>query len=98
VCASCGRAVARKARQQRYCSKRCRERGRERSRKTAVQALKNGGRYPHSGAPANPLKKLNGHNGLRARKGGSSIPRRLLHEVEVFADRAWRAGCEPGSA
>jgi Holliday junction resolvase RusA-like endonuclease len=41
VCASCGREVARRARQQRFCSDRCKERGRTRCRKkTAVHALK----------------------------------------------------------
>ena len=65
ICLSCGRTVPRSARQQRYCSDRCRERGRDRSRKTAVEALKNAPRYPHSGAPTNPLKNINGHNGLQ---------------------------------
>ena len=91
ICLSCGRTVARKARQQRYCSDRCRERGRDRSRKTAVEALKNAPRYPHSGAPTDPLKNINKHNGLQPREGGSSIPRSLLHEIEVFSGRRWRS-------
>ena len=91
ICLSCGRTVPRNARQQRYCSDRCRERGRDRSRKTAVEALKNAPRYPHSGAPTNPLKNINGHNGLQPWEGGSSIPRSLLHEIEIFSSRRSRS-------
>ena len=45
----------------------------------------------HSGAPTNPLKNINGHNGLQPWEGGSSIPRSLLHEIEIFSSRRWRS-------
>lgn len=48
VCAACGRSVERAARQQLYCSSRCREKAKERSRKALL-----GG---YTGAPPNPKK------------------------------------------
>src|SRR5262245_30966717 len=47
ICEACRHAVARKARQQRYCSDRCRESCKKRSRKAGM-----GG---YTGAPPNPL-------------------------------------------
>jgi hypothetical protein len=70
VCATCGRRTIRKARQQRYCSTRCREQGKERSRKAFV-----GG---DTGAPPNPPKKENKNNVLQGGKSGSSFPINLL--------------------
>jgi hypothetical protein len=92
VCASCGREVARRARQQRFCSDRCKERGRTRCRKkTDVHASKNEPRYSSSGAPTNPLKKTSGFNGLQRAKSLSShhifAPAQVL-AVEVFG-RTW---------
>jgi hypothetical protein len=92
VCASCGREVARRARQQRFCSDRCKERGRTRCRKkTAVHALKIEPRYPPSGAPTNPPKKASNFNGVQREKSRSSphilAPAQVL-AVEVFGG-AW---------
>jgi hypothetical protein len=77
--------VARKARQQRFCSSRCRDLGRKRSRKAFL-----GGDI---GAPANRPKKANAFSGLPEAKSGSSpriIGPRSIIEVEVFGRRAWR--------
>jgi hypothetical protein len=93
ACPTCGRHVPRRARQQRYCSERCRERDRSRSRKSALQPAKSGARYPTSRAPRNPLKKINGANLLRPEKSGSRVPPKLWREivqVEVFGARDWR--------
>ena len=46
VCASCGRTVTRKSRQQRYCSIRCKEKRRGRVRKAFL-----GGRYQSAREP-----------------------------------------------
>jgi hypothetical protein len=92
ACPTCGRHVPRKARQQRYCSARCCELARQRSRK-AINALKSGGRYPYSGAPANPPKKINGANALQALKSRSRVPPDLWREIvqiELFGGRDWR--------
>jgi hypothetical protein len=69
-CNACGRTVRRKARQQKYCSDRCREYGRGRSRKAFV-----GG---DTGAPTNPPKILSQINVLQGAKSGSSIPLNVL--------------------
>jgi hypothetical protein len=85
VCRVCGRCVERAARQQLYCSRACRERGKERVRKASLG--------PTTGAPPNPLKKLNGANGLHGSKARSSTPQNLLRDVietEIFAGRSWR--------
>jgi hypothetical protein len=89
TCAGCGREVARRARQQRFCSDRCKERGRTRCRKkTAVHALKI---VPPSGAPTNPPKKASNFNGVQREKSRSSphilAPAQVL-AVEVFGG-AW---------
>lgn len=68
ICAACGRKAQRKARQQRYCSARCRDRGR----------VKNGFVGQHTGQPKDPPKNINGNNVLQGRKSGSSIPINLL--------------------
>jgi hypothetical protein len=94
TCLICGRRVRRKARQQVYCSPRCRDRGKDRSRKPAIQPLKNAPRYPYSGAPPNPPKNTNGFNSLQAQKGGSSLPReawRAVVEVEIWGGHVWHA-------
>src|SRR5262249_54659156 len=93
VCASCGREVARRARQQRFCSTRCKERGRTRCRKkTAVHALKIEPRYPPGGAPTNPLKKASNFNALQRAKTLSS--KRIFAPADVLAveifDRPWK--------
>jgi len=72
TCAACGRRVARKARQQRYCSDRCRdyEKGQRRVRKSFLST--------DTRASPNPLFLLNRNNGLQARKSESSIPLNVL--------------------
>jgi len=86
TCASCGREVQRRARQQRFCSDRCcnREIGRKRVRKAFL------GRDTR--APANPPKKDKEFKVLQRGKKVSShgilAPADVL-AVEVF-DRVWQ--------
>jgi hypothetical protein len=91
VCARCKRSVPRKARQQKYCSARCRELAKERSRKAFLGQ--------DTGAPPNPPKKINGFKSLPVPKTGSSIspkvPRRVI-EVEVFGGREWQQTTSSG--
>ena len=75
-CGACGRRVARKSRQQRYCSDRCRQyASRENKARTAI---KNAPGYPDSGPVTNPLFLLNQNNELRGAKSGASIPLNVL--------------------
>jgi hypothetical protein len=71
-CQACGRRVARKSRQQRYCSDRCRdyEKGQRRVRKSFLST--------DTRASPNPLFLLNQNNGLQGAKSGSSIPLNVL--------------------
>lgn len=76
-CPACGRSVARKARQQRYCSERCKEKARERSRKcalesefterpeTAPQCVSHSRQGGDTGAPTDSLEFVNEINGLQ---------------------------------
>jgi len=93
TCEACGRAVARKARQQRYCSDRCRESCKKRSRKAGM-----GG---YAGAPPNPPKSSSQINGVRGGKIGSTPsvygPAHIL-DVEVFPGRWERAVSSDGVA
>ena len=72
TCAACGRRVARKSRQQRYCSDRCRdyEKGQRRVRKSFLST--------DTRASPNPPFLLNQNNELRGSKSGSSIPLNVL--------------------
>src|SRR5215831_7968192 len=71
-CQACGRRVARKSRQQRYCSDRCRdyEKGQRGVRKSFLST--------DTRASPNPPFLLNQNNGLRGAKSGSSIPFNVL--------------------
>ena len=71
-CQACGRRVARKSRQQRYCSERCRdyEKGQRRVRKSFLST--------DTRASPNPLFLSNKNNELRGAKSGSSIPFNVL--------------------
>ena len=93
ICEACGRAVARKARQQRYCSDRCRESCKKRSRKAGM-----GG---YTGAPPKPPKSSKQIIGVRGGKIGSIpsvfAPAHIL-EQEVFAGRWERAVSSDGVA
>jgi hypothetical protein len=75
-CQACGRRVARKSRQQRYCTDRCRQYAlRENKARTAI---KNAPGYPGSGTVTNPHFLSNKNNELREAKSGSSIPLNVL--------------------
>jgi hypothetical protein len=81
ICSACGRKVARKSRQQRYCSDRCRvysQRENARSQINARTAIKNPVVGHDSGSVTNPPKKLCENNGLQRAKSGSSIPLNVL--------------------
>jgi hypothetical protein len=84
ACARCGREVARRARQQRFCSTRCKEKARTRVRKAFL------GR--RTGAPANPSKKDREFKVLQRAKTLSSHrilgPAHVLN-AEVFG-RVWQ--------
>ena len=71
-CQACGRRVARKSRQHRYCSDRCREyeKGQRRVRKSFLST--------DTRASPNPLFLSNKNNELRGPKSGSSIPLNVL--------------------
>jgi endogenous inhibitor of DNA gyrase (YacG/DUF329 family) len=75
-CGACGRSVARKAKQQRFCSDRCRQYAlRENKARTAI---KNPAEYQDSGPVTNPLFLSNKNNGLRGQKSRFSVPLNLL--------------------
>jgi hypothetical protein len=81
ICSACGRKVARKSRQQRYCSDRCRvysQRENARSQINARTAIKNPIVGQDSGSVTNPPKKSCENNSLQGAKSGSSIPLNLL--------------------
>jgi endogenous inhibitor of DNA gyrase (YacG/DUF329 family) len=81
ACASCGRKVERRARQQRFCSDRCRNReiGRGRVRKASL------GR--DTGAPANPPKKDRKLKALQRAKTLSS--HRIIGPPSVIEAEVW---------
>ncbi len=72
ICAACGRRVSRKARQQRYCSDRCREyeKGQRRVRKSFLGT--------DTRASPNPPFLSNKNKELQAAKSGASIPLNVL--------------------
>jgi len=72
ACGACGRRVARKSRQQRYCSDRCRDYARRENK--ARTAIKNS----DSGQPTNPLFLSNKNNELQGQKTRSSMPLNIL--------------------
>lgn len=85
VCPGCQRHVPRKARQQQFCSERCRERGRSRVRKAFLGL--------DTGAPRNPPKNARGFNGLQAAQSGSTpriIAPRAVIDAEIMRRRNWR--------
>jgi endogenous inhibitor of DNA gyrase (YacG/DUF329 family) len=76
TCAACGRRVTRKARQQLYCSDRCRQYAlRENKARTAI---KNASGYQDRGPVTNPHFLSNKNNELQGPKSGSSIPLNVL--------------------
>src|SRR5215469_6044034 len=76
ACGACGRRVARKSRQQKFCSDRCRDYARRENK--ARTAIKNPVGYLDTGQPTNPPFLANKNNELRGRKTGSSIPLNVL--------------------
>jgi endogenous inhibitor of DNA gyrase (YacG/DUF329 family) len=92
ICAGCNRSVARRARQQRFCSDRCRNReiGRRRVRKAFL------GRDTR--APANPPKKDRQFKALRRAEMLSS--HRIYGPADVLAvelfGRAWTPAISGG--
>jgi endogenous inhibitor of DNA gyrase (YacG/DUF329 family) len=71
-CQACGRRVARKSRQQRFCSDRCRKfAARELEARTAIK-IPSG--HQDSGPVRQPINFANKNNVLQRAKTGSSIP------------------------
>jgi hypothetical protein len=85
TCAGCGREVARRARQQRFCSARCKEKARTRVRKAFLTG--------DTGASSQPYKKDREFKALQRAKTLSShrilAPEQVL-AIEVFGGRVWQ--------
>jgi len=76
TCQACSRRAARKSRQQKFCSDRCRKfAARELEARTVV---KNPSGYQDSGPVREPIIFPSKNNVLQAPKSGSSIPRNVL--------------------
>ena len=90
ICPSCGKRIARKARQQRFCSVKCRQRGAY-AQKVARGAF-SGRRGIDTRLSTKPPKIVNKSNGLQPAKLGSSpriiAPRRVI-EAEIISGRHW---------
>jgi len=80
ACGACGRRVARKSRQQRFCSDRCRNYAHRNapSQINGRTAIKNASEYVDSGAVTNPHFLSSKNNELRGPKSGASIPLNVL--------------------
>jgi|SRR5215472_7429386 len=92
ICASCGRQVARQARQQRFCSTRCRDAARTRIRApaTTLAPVKNNERtavFAH-GPPEKPNVINRAQIRIRA-------PRHVL-DVEMWGGRPWQDAVSGG--
>jgi hypothetical protein len=92
-CPSCGREVQRRARHQRFCSRRCRQRA------NYGEKVARGDFSTRTIArPTNPPKKDNKFKALQWAKSLSShrilAPERVL-AVELF-DRSWKSGISSG--
>jgi hypothetical protein len=94
ICAGCGRQVARQARQQRFCSARCKEKARTRARgptlttPTPVENNERTGIFAHG-----PPEKLNEIN--RAFQAKIRGPKRVI-DVEVWGGRDWQSRTSSG--
>jgi hypothetical protein len=76
TCQACGRRTARKSRQQRYCSDRCRKfAARELETRTAVKSPSG---YQDSGPVREPIIFPNKNKAVQKAKSGSSIPLNVL--------------------
>ena len=94
-CVSCGRKVTRRARQQRFCSDRCRDQARTRVRgpqrgRSSAPAIKNRLRAI---LPTNPPKNLNEIKGAQLAK--IVAPKDVI-DVEVWDGREWRPATSSG--
>jgi hypothetical protein len=80
ACGACGRRVARKSRQQRFCSDRCRNYAHRNapSQINGRTAIKNASGSLDSRAVTNPHFLSSKNNELRGQKSGSSIPLNVL--------------------
>jgi hypothetical protein len=92
-CPSCGRKVQRRARQQRFCSRRCRQKA------NYGEKVARGDFSTRTIArPTNPQKKDKKFNALQRAKMLSS--RRIFAPADVLAvellDRAWKPGISSG--
>jgi len=76
TCQVCGRRVARKSRQQRYCSDRCRDYARRENK--ARTAIKNPVAVVDTGEPTKPPKISNENNKLPGAKSASTLPLNVL--------------------
>jgi hypothetical protein len=81
ACDSCGKQVERRARQQRFCSARCKEKARTRIRTGGL-----GKTCPAPNSPTNPPKTSIISTGLRAKITG---PAHVI-EAELWDRREWR--------
>ena len=93
-CASCGRSTARRARQQRYCSARCKENARRRVRRprTGVSSFPAVLTAVRPNLPTDPPKIVNEIKGLQ-------VPIRASTGVinaEVWGGRDWRPARSSG--
>jgi hypothetical protein len=88
ACANCGREMVRHARQQRFCSRRCRQKA-----NYAEKVARGDFSTRTSARPTNPPKKDSSFKALQRAKTLSShrilAPERVL-DVEVFGGREWR--------
>jgi hypothetical protein len=72
ACWQCARTVPRRARQQRFCSTRCRNQAKNRNR--SRKAFLGPARHPTLGGEPNPLEKANKNKAVQRRKSGPSPP------------------------
>ena len=70
ACSQCGRTVPRRARQQRFCSTRCRNQAKNRNR--SRKAFLAPARHPTLGGEPNPPEKANKINALQGRESRPS--------------------------
>jgi hypothetical protein len=93
ICAGCGRQVARQARQQRFCSARCKEKARTRARgptlttPTPVENNERTGVFAHG-----PSEKL---NIIKRAQRPIQAPQRVL-DVVVWGGRDWQSRTSSG--
>jgi hypothetical protein len=91
ICPGCDRRVARKSRQQLYCSSKCRKRAAY--AKNGRTAIYSDGLGRDSGLGTNPHKNGNDFNALQWIESQSSMdirgPARAI-EIEVFGSHDWR--------